>query len=131
MASFWVRFPLLTFITIPPDINLLNLFCRHEHRWKDYREKFYQGTRRPIPVPLASGAFVKACTAFLYSGQYIDATATVIRFRNRLLYWQLAYASLELLQKTLRAYFCHKCLPATGPGYDVPLVTPLLGPAKW
>jgi len=49
------------------------------------REKFYQGVRKPIPDPLASGALVKSCIDCWYSNEIVYKTVTVPRFTNRLI----------------------------------------------
>jgi len=49
---------------------------------------------RTETVPQASGALVENCVACFYSNQNIEKTATLLRFRNRLIVnWQLVYTS--------------------------------------
>ena len=49
------------------------------------REKFYQGIRRPISVPLASGSPVETSIPCWYSNRNIDKAVTIPRFTNKLI----------------------------------------------
>jgi len=93
------------------------------------REKVFQAVRRPTLGPLASGILVETCIGCLYSNQNIDKTATILRFRNRLIVILATGLSLGLITEklslrasiltgtsTYRAWVrCTFCTPLVGP----------------